>query len=100
MKQPSQRVFNDPIGIMSFSKKKHEKSKDEQNLQALKELPRIKPIYNIDVITNIMENVIRTTLEPPVKEDEDKYIAQFSPELCQQFVVKLLEKIKTLDYSR
>lgn len=100
MKQPSQRVFNDPVGIMSFSKKKHEKSKDEQNLQALKELPRIKPIYNLDVISNIMEKTIRTILEPDFKEDEDRYIPTFSPELCQQFVVKLLEKIKKLDYSR
>lgn len=100
MKQPSQRVFNDPVGIMSFSKKKHEKSKDEQNLQALKELPRIKPIYNLDVITSIMEEIVRATLEPEVKEDEDKYVPSFSPELCQQFVVKLAEKMKELDYSR
>lgn len=100
MKQPSQRIFNDPVGIMSFSKKKHEKSKDEQNLQALKELPRIKPIYNVDIISSIMEDIIRTTLEPDVKHDEEKYIPQFSPELCQQFVMKMSEKMKQLEYSR
>lgn len=100
MKQPSQRVFNDPVSIMSFSKKKHEKSKDEQNLQALQELPRIKPIYNQDVIAGIMEDMIRATLEPPVKEDEEKYIPVFGPELCQTFVVRMKEKLKELEYSR